>query len=128
MDADSSEKKQIERRRSPRIQILAYAQRKPSDTLKIYYVNDINEYGASLISDELLPLNYQLTLTFNIRLMPQSVSLAARVIRHTPRGFAVEFLNLKAEEISDLQAFLYADLKKRVSTKFIKKDDPLNDA
>jgi hypothetical protein len=107
-----------ERRRSQRVEIVAYIQEvSPPDT-KIYFIDDISETGALLASTVSPPIGSVLNLKISIRLMPQDISVKARVVRHETLGFGIEFIEITEESLIQLRRQLYAPIKDRLAFKF----------
>ena len=102
---------------------MAYARQKPTSTNRFYFVKDLSEIGAFLITGTSPPIGAKLDLSFSIRLVKESVDVVASVIRHDDRGFAVKFQKFYNDSLVVLRKYLKGSEKDRLLSKFRQQED-----
>jgi len=107
-----------ERRHSPRMNALAYVRVKPLDTHRFYYIKDISEVGAFLLSSKSPQVGSVIRLAISLRLMKTDIEVKARVIRQEKGGFAIKFLQMSDESRRRLRKNLYGKPKEVILSKF----------
>jgi hypothetical protein len=107
-----------DRRHSKRIQIIAYAFDEKSNKPEIYFIDEINERGAYLVTHNPPEIGTQLHLRISVRLMPDDIDLIARVVRHGIRGFAVQFEDPSEYAKNLLRKQLYGSVRDNILSRF----------
>ena len=115
---ENSFKSMRDRRRFPRQEVIAYVREDKGNTNRFYFVRDLSESGAFLISPFKPPIGDLLNLEFSIRHLPEPLDIVARIIRHDDRGFAVTFESMSDEDRIRLRKYLSDNLKKRILSRF----------
>jgi c-di-GMP-binding flagellar brake protein YcgR len=108
----------MERRQTRRVEAIAYVREHPEETNRFYYVRDISESGAFLLSSKPPEIGKIIKLLMNIRLVKETILLTTEVIRKEERGFAVTFIDMSEVTRKNLRSALYGNLKESIISKF----------
>ncbi len=117
MSNDPNEQKR-ERRAFQRYEVMAYARQLPETTNRYYFVQDLSEAGAFLVSQSKPVLGTILKLNISIRFLSEFINTEARVVRHDEKGFGVAFKSIPVRDLEILRSYLYRDNAEKILSRF----------